>query len=521
MVLAIFLILKISTATPSFFSLQNNTYVFGRDSDLFSVNITGANLNTSSVIHYIRVYETGSTWYNTTPSCIGYSATEWLCNNTVAGFGSLASDGKIFIYYYDAYDNSGNYNNSGYYFVSIDRSPPMVRFVEPLNGSYVGGLVNITLQVTDSYSGVNSSSVFYSTDNLLWSLTNLVNSQYNGSWSASSLANNQSATVYANATDKLGNTNSTYINVSIDNEAPKIFITSPTASQVLNGTVTLRLNVTDQYSGGDNSSVYYIADSATKAFTCSGTQNLVCTVSMNSSDVADGTKTIYFYAKDRAKNTASNSTAVMFDNLPPSISIIEPQKNSVVYGTVKISASVADLGVGTDAVTYKWESSSNNGSWTGMDCSGSINSYVCNASWATTAVSDGNYVIKINATDKLGHSSESSVNFVLNNFEHTTTTTSQTATTAQTGTGETNTAQVTTTAVSKTTPFNLIQAISEAISSSAKKISEAVSPLFQKIPDPVKKQMPLITLSVAIIATVILVFLFLRELKTKRSIQFS
>jgi len=520
-ILTLLFILKISSAIPSFYSSQNNTYVFGRDSDVFSIIVNEANLNTSSVVHHMRVYEPGSKLYNTTASCFSYSATEWLCNNTASTFGSFPSDGKTFIYYYDAYDSFQNYNSSGIYLVVIDRSSPDIKFVEPLNESYAGEMVNITMAVTDSYSGVNQSTVFYSTDNSVWAQANLVGSYYNGSWNASSFANNQSVTIYANATDKLGNTNSTYINVLIDNEAPKIFITSPTLNQVLNGTMTLRLEVTDQYSGGDNSSVYYLVDSATKSFSCSGTQNLVCSVSMQTTDIADGTKTIYFYAKDRAKNIASNSTAVTFDNLPPSISILQPQKNSIVYGTIKISASVADLGVGVDKVTYRWESSSNNGSWTGMDCSGSINSYLCNASWDTTAVSDGNYVIKIDATDKLGRSSEASVNFVVNNFEHATTTASQTATTTQTPTGETNTAQTTTTAVSKTTPFNLIQTISEAISSSAKKISEAVSPLFQKMPDPVKKWMPLITLSVAIIATVILFFLFLRELRTKRSIQFS
>ena len=56
-ILTLLVILKISAATPSFFGSQNNTYVFGRDSDVFFINITEANLNASSVVHHIRFYE--------------------------------------------------------------------------------------------------------------------------------------------------------------------------------------------------------------------------------------------------------------------------------------------------------------------------------------------------------------------------------------------------------------------------------------------------------------------------------
>jgi len=271
--------------------------------------------------------------------------------------------------------------------------PPIIFFLSPKNASYTGGIANITIDVWDAYSGVNDSSVIYSTDNMVWNSTNLVNIiYYNSSWDASQLTNNQSVTLYANASDRLGNRNSTHIDVLIDNEIPKIFITLPAQNQILNGTVDMQVKVNDTYSGGDNSSVYYTVNGSTKSLNCSGTQNLLCNVIMDSTAVSDGTQTIYFYAKDNVKNQAQNSTSVIVDNSGPVILFIEPQTGSTVYGRIKINASVTDVGVGIDSVTYRWEGTTT-GAWTNMDCSGSIYFYQCNASWNTAAVQDGNYVI--------------------------------------------------------------------------------------------------------------------------------
>jgi len=504
-ILALLLILKISAATPTLTGPQNNTYVFGRDADVFSINITETDLNTSSVMHHIRVYEAGSTWFNATPACFSLSASEWLCNNTVTGFGSLASDGKVFIYFYDAYDSSGNYGSSGNYFVIIDRSPPMIRFVKPLNAGYVGGLVNMTIEAADSYSGVNSSTVKYSLDNSAWTAINPAGSYYNASWDASSFANNQSVTIYANASDVLGNTNSTYINVFIDNEAPKVFIILPTPSQVLSGAASLKAEVTDQYSGGDNSSVIFSVGDASGSFNCAGTQTLNCTASFVSSNAADGSRTIYFFAKDKAGNSAQNSTTVTVDNLPPSVTIINPQKNSVQRGTVRVNATVVDAGVGTNTVTYKWESSSKTGSWTDMSCTGSAASYICTADWSTSALSDGNYVIKVNATDSLSHSSESSVSFLLDN--------SGSATTSVSGSGS---GSQTTVAAGATTTTSTPQTVSQTVSDALKKIFNVVI-----LPEYLKERPQLIVLIIAIVAITVLVVLFLVELKNTRTIKFS
>lgn len=511
-ILVLFLILKISVATPSFFGLasQNNTHVFGKDSDVFSINITEANLNVSSVAHHIRVYEPGSDWYNTTSTCFNSSLSEWFCNNTVFGFGSLASDGKSFIYYYDAYDSSRTYNRSEYFFVVIDRSSPIIKFLNPLNATYVGGLVNVKIDVTDIYSGVNDSTVQYSFDNSVWSLANHTGNYYNATWNVSSLASNQNVTIYAKASDKLGNVNSTYINVSIDNEAPKIFVVQPTLNQILNGTAVLQVNVTDQYSGADNSSVYFNLSTILKSFDCSGAQDLSCAASLSSSSVADGLHTIYFHAKDKASNSAQNSTNVTVDNLPPSISIITPQKNSAVYGTIQINATVTDAGVGTDAVAYRWESSSKTGNWTRMDCTGNVTSYSCNASWGTRDVSDGNYVIRINATDKLGHYSESSVQFLINNFEHPATTTTITGSQTVTTTTTTQVSSGTATTTIPATTIPLIQRISDFVN---KTLSFITSPTEIRRISENFPSIAFIILIVIIISICVLTVFFFKSIK--------
>jgi len=486
-----------SMAVTIFSSFKNNTYTFGRDSDVFIMNITDSNLNTSSVVHHIRVYEAISDWYNTTANCFS-AGSYWSCNNTVTGFGSLASDGKVFIYYYEAYDASENYNISNYYFVTIDRSPPMVRFVDPLNGTYVGGLVNISLDVTDLYSGVNSSSVKYSLDNSVWNSTSY-SVYYNATWDSSSFENNQSVTIYVNASDIIGNVNSTYVNVSIDNEAPKVFIILPTASQVLNGSAVLQMEATDQYAGPSNSTGSYFIGSIAGNLNCTDAVRMACNSRLTSSLLSDGDYTMYFYVLDKAGNRGRNSTTVTVDNLPPSVTIVNPQKNAVVSGTIQINATVTDDGIGVEAVKYIWTSSSKTGELTVMNCTGNTKSYSCSANWDTTAVSDGNYVIKINSTDKLGHLAESSVSFTVDNFAQATT---------SVGSGATTSAGVTvpTTTVSST---SFSQTISDMMKNSP--LLKAVSDMLNA--DPSKRF--LLVLVAAIVAAAILIIIFFREMRSK------
>ena len=408
----LFIFLPSVLAIPQFSGVSpaNNSYTFGKDSDIFSINISDVALNSSSAKFFIRVYELGSSWYsNTTPSCT--FTTLWTCSASISGFGSLAADGKTFIYYWNASNTTGDTNSSENYFTVIDRSPPQINFVNPTNGSYTSRNQTIKINAIDLYSGINTSSVQYSFDNSTFLNTTYSSGFYFSitDWNTGTYSNNQSVTIYARAKDNITNENYSYINVTIDNEIPSLLINKP--GDTLNGSSNFEINVTDIYSGIENSTVKYTIGDQSGVMSCTGTiYNFICTSTFNSILIDDGSYNLTFSVSDKAGNTKQNSTSVMVDNNAPTISVTSPSDGSYVHGTVSISADVNDAGKGISTVKLTID-----GSNVEFSCSGTSSSKSCTYSWNTAAVAAGSHVIVVNSTDLLNHSSEKTVRVSIDN----------------------------------------------------------------------------------------------------------
>ena len=344
---------SLAFSLPSFYDGKpaNNSYTYGRDSDIFSINITDSNLDASSVVHHIRVNEPGTNFTNTTSSCSSLGSGNWYCSNSVSGFGSLGGDGKNFLFYFDGKNTSGSSNSSENYFVTIDRSPPQISPTSFASNSYISGNFNIGFTIVDSYSGVNSNSARFFYGNTTFNSTSQsfsTTSPYTIYFDTRNFANNSTYFVYVNVSDNTGNVNTTKFTVYVDNELPTISIILPVTNSTMRGINYFQFTATDLYSGLNFNSANYTLDSILFSIPCTGSNfSATCTSGLiNTSNFADGLKTINFSISDIASNQKSNSTNFYIDNNPPTISINYPASGAVVGGSVPIVATITNLSNG-------------------------------------------------------------------------------------------------------------------------------------------------------------------------------
>jgi len=433
---------------------QPGSYIYGRTSDIFSIAITESSLNTSTAQLHIKVKDPTSTWSAVEMNCLNSTLQDWICNATVPGLGALVVDGSTLFYYFDANNTSNEYGSNGtesnYNNVSIDRLGPAIVFDTPKNESYTHGTFKIKLAIVDQFSGVNSSTVKYSFDNSTWLSTTKTTEGHierefhemsyefyvaDNDWDTSSYSNNQTVTIYAAASDNLGTANYTEINVTIDNEVPKIFVNSPQANQILSGYAWFEFTSKDDYSGLDNSSASYKIGDQNGTLPCSGTiRNYTCNNNFSTSVISDGSYSLNLSIADFAGNIGSNQTSVTIDNLAPTISFDSPTNNAQVSGTITIKIKVTDAGSGVDDVTFRWTiANTTNTSWSSLDCSGYSEAETCSENYDTTSLSDGKYKLEASATDKTGKQTFATIDVTIaNNVQ-----TGGTTTTLNSGTGTT------------------------------------------------------------------------------------
>jgi len=413
-------------AAPVLFNITpvNNSYTYGKDTDIFSTKIIESGLNVSTVYLHIRVEDPTSIWSNISMSstCVNTSASDWRCNATVTGLSALAGDGNTMLYFFDAYDNSGTYGSNGTADgpnrAKIDRRGPTINFTNPANQSYTSGnSVTIRLSVVDELSGINLSSVNYSFDNSSWYSTSQSSNIFSSlqGWDTTTYTNNQTVAIYAKAVDLLGNANYKYINVTIDNEVPRLRITLPTSNQTLYGTVVFSFTAEDTYAGLDNSTAAFTFAGSNTSLACTGTDYILnCSKNFITSSVADSPYNLTYSIKDKAGNLAQNNTSIIIDNNPPTLSITSPSNNAEVNGVVSLTASATDAGVGVSNVSFRWENSSTTGNWSLLSCSGNVRSVSCSGSWNSTDYSDGIYTIRFSANDSLSRQTISGVTVRVN-----------------------------------------------------------------------------------------------------------
>jgi hypothetical protein len=398
----------------------NGTYITGGAEYLFSVHIKEEALNTSSVKLNIGSQEVWPAERSILQmDC--FLETEWVCNKTVLI--AVAESGTKEFFFFEASDLSGNYNSSGNlthpFEVIIDRTPPTISPYEFENMSYISTNKPIRVVVEDLYSGVNVSSVISlvewlygnETWNASWKPMIYENETktFKADWDTSNLPNNSSWIIYVNASDNVGNWNSTKLGiVFIDNEKPSFEIISPLQDQKVFGSLELKVSGSDLYSGIEK--VDFELNSFHSSLSClTFNHDFNCSGQFDTTQISDGFHTLKFTASDKANNNLSKSVTIEVNNTYPSLELISPKNVTFVHGIVLVNASVknareikdARIQIETFGISKEYS----------LNCQ----NFFCFYSWDTSVEKDGDYSIRVKVTNEVNYQSTLFLSFKVDN----------------------------------------------------------------------------------------------------------
>jgi len=334
--------------------------------------------------------------------------------------------------------------------VTVDNTPPTLDILQPLE-TQVSGMIYPKVLVTDYYS-VNPSEIKFEINGETYSMNCLQqtqNKQYRctGNFNTTSLSdgtytlkfiakdqagnenstskeiiinnlspgetttynNNQTVTIYAKASDILGNTGYSWINTTVDNEIPSLIIAYPDVNQTLSGIVNLQINVTDLYSGIDTSNIKYEIQSTQRSMDCTGSQ---CDEYLDTTKFSDGSYTITFYAYDNAGNLNQSSISIYIDNTRSSISFTNIADNDYIRDIITIYAKISNPTEELGDVNFKWTTTSSSSDWQKMTCDSDYN---CSITWNTNSLTEGTYTLFINTTGTMDYLVSSSITVTVDN----------------------------------------------------------------------------------------------------------
>jgi hypothetical protein len=412
--LTFLLFLSLVSATPILFdpTPKNGTYITGGAEYLFSIHILEENLNVSSVYLHVGSQEV---WPDGRSillmDCFQYP-TYWVCNKTVLI--AVAESGTKEFYFFEASDLNGNYNSSGNLTypleVIIDRTAPLITPYNFKNMSYIGINKPIKVKVEDTYSGVNVSSVislvYWLYGNETWNSTwepmiyENETQTFKADWNTSILPNNSTWAIYVNASDNVGNWNSSKIAiVLIDNEYPYFEIISPLAEQKVWGSLELEVYAKDAYSG-----IAYVNFEVSSALfsgslSCQDSLNEYnCSGLFDTTQVSDGLHLIKFIVSDNANNVKNESVNIEVNNTYPIVYLIAPQNNSYVSGLVLINTSVKNVREIREA-WVQFETFEFLSEWKTLHCQ----NFYCFYEWDTSVEKETDYIIRVRIVNEVGY----------------------------------------------------------------------------------------------------------------------
>ena len=405
---SVILLSSFANAAPTLSdSYPRNNSFFGRGAVNFSINVSSSTLDTNSVRLFViseDAYQNSEPWSTYLMQCSTYATDSWNCSSSIS-FSIVASDTLEF-FYFEANDSSGKGSlgdqNASLRF-KIDRTPSVVKFVTPLNSSYVSGNVSVKITATDTVSGVNASSLMFSTDNSAWSpATNSMTS-----FDSSAFADNSTVFLYVRASDNVGNTNTTSINVTTDNEKPAITIILPLNGATVKDSIALAMNVSDVYSGINPSSANVAFGGSNFPLTCS---NNFCSSAVSTTFVMDGAYTIVFSISDIAGNTNASNVTITTKNSKPSISL--KPSSGFITGARTITATITNPN-GTVTNTSLKIVGGTDVTNTMMECNSGFTS--CTYNWNTMQFADGAYTLTASAGNTLNNNITASAALTVDN----------------------------------------------------------------------------------------------------------
>jgi hypothetical protein len=282
----------------------------------------------------------------------------------------------------------------------VDNTAPTATTDDP--GSPLTATVTVGGSASDGGSGLTAVTMQYRSSTGSWTdICTAATSPISCSWGTAALADGlyDLRTV---ATDAAGNSQASnpVYNRRVDSTAPTVTMTDPGTD--LDGTVTLQSTSSDGAEGSGVASVRYeykLSSGSTWATACSSSASpFSCSFATGS--LADGVYDFRAIATDGVGKTGTSATvgSRRIDNTAPATAVLAPLPTPL-QGTVAMAATAADAGAGIADVRFQYAPTGTT-TWTDV-CTDASAPYTC--SFATTAVADGVYDLRVLATDNAGN----------------------------------------------------------------------------------------------------------------------
>ncbi len=242
------------------------------------------------------------------------SETQTTLNSAEFVSGSKVSNENEYILRATAKDLAGNESILEYKF-AIDKTPPEVKIISPLHNSFLRQNISVSGTATDKYFNF-----------LEWRIDGQAKTQNNSfNWNTLNEASDGLHEILLFAKDLAGNTNTTTIQVTVDNTLPKIFITGIEEGKFYNSNVLPLINVVELNPDTNtfllNNQAYVLGEIISTEF-----EHLLLVSST-----------------DKAGNTATKQVSFVIDKTPPSIEITYPLTGAFLRGVFDVLGSTYDL----------------------------------------------------------------------------------------------------------------------------------------------------------------------------------
>jgi len=295
----------------------------------------------------------------------------------------MASD-QDYVYHFVATDAAGNQTEAEV-IVRRDATSPVVQVSQPEDDSFVSASeVNIEGTVQEP----NFASLLIGQQAV---------AVVDGAFSATTTIQSGSNEIRIVATDQAGNSTTTTLHVTLDDEEPLVALVSPKAGGFTNEIRPLiRLTYEDALSGIDTDSVQLVFNGSdtTSLFDVTATEATYQPPA--GSDLQDGMYLIQATLQDRAGNSVTTSPFFFVDTIPPTAGFTPADGATVTEAAPRIEISYSDTGAGVCPCSVKVQLD-------GVDVTELCEIDAASAVYqvpTTTPLTDGNHTVEIDFSDK-------------------------------------------------------------------------------------------------------------------------
>uniref|UniRef100_UPI00307EE82D Ig-like domain-containing protein n=1 Tax=Thermus sp. TaxID=275 RepID=UPI00307EE82D len=233
-----------------------------------------------------------------------------------------------------AVDRSGNASEA-LVGVTVDNTPPVVRWVNPVDGATVGGVVTVNLSVLVDDENPDPTSLQYEVNGQplsgnTWSLSGQIDGAY---------------TLRATVKDQAGNHGEASIKVTLDNQPPQLTWVAPSPNAPLQGSVSLAVQAWDV---PDVEQVYFLAESSAGQTFLLGSairRGGYWELTWDTQSFANGPVTLRAVALNSNRLQGIGELQANLNNpdaSPPQVSWLDPLDGQSVAGTITLRVRALD-----------------------------------------------------------------------------------------------------------------------------------------------------------------------------------